>query len=58
MLYNMEKHRLKKDSDCLTCPHYDKKNNLCIGMNKCCFACDPKTGIIVDGITKLPIKKI
>ena len=58
MLFNVEKNRLKKDSDCLTCPHFNKESNSCGGMNKCCFACDKKTGIIIDGITRLPIKKI
>lgn len=58
MLFNVEKNRLKKDSDCLTCPYFDKKSNCCGGMNKCCFHCDKKTGIIIDGKTRLPIKKI
>ena len=58
MLFNVEKNRLKKDSDCLTCLHFNKETRSCDGMNKCCFACDAKTGMIIDGKTKLPIKKI
>ena len=58
MLFNIEKNRIKKDSDCLTCPHFNKENNCCGGMNICCYVCDKKTGIIIDGKTRLPIKKI
>lgn len=58
MLYNIEKNRPKRDSDCLSCQYFNAEQNCCNGMNKNCFAYDKKTGTLIDGITKLPLKKI
>lgn len=37
MLYNIVKKRVKKDIDCLTCPLFDRKKKICMGINKICF---------------------
>lgn len=56
MLYNLKKRRIKKATDCASCPYFDKATKKCSGMNKNCFLYDEKTKTIVDGITKLPLK--
>ena len=56
MLYNLKKRRIKKATDCASCPYFDKETKKCSGMNKNCFLYDEKTKTIVDGITKLPLK--
>lgn len=56
MLYNIELNRQQVNTDCLTCPHFDKDKKKCLGIGKVCFEFDPKTGTIYDPITKLPLK--
>ena len=44
MLFNKNSHKVQASSDCITCPHFDKKNKKCNGIGKNCFEYDPKTG--------------
>ena len=54
MLYNFEKKRVKKDSDCNWCEHFEKSTKKCKGFGACCFEYDQLTGSCIDPITKLP----
>lgn len=56
MLLNIDKERKQVNSDCLTCPYFDKVKKKCSGIGKRCFEFDEKTGTIYDPITKLPLK--
>ena len=56
MLYNTAKKKIKVVTDCPLCPHFDKKNKKCNGLNRVCFEYDPTTQTIIDGKTKLPRK--
>lgn len=56
MLYNLTKKRIKKATDCLSCPYFDKTTLKCDGTNKNCFIYDPVTKRIIDGVTGLPLK--
>lgn len=56
MLYNINKHRTKKATDCASCPYFDKKTKECKGKNKNCFLYDKTTKTVIDGITGLPLK--
>lgn len=55
MQYNLTKKRIKKSTDCVECPYFDKVTLKCNGSNKNCFVYDPVTKRIIDGITGLPI---
>jgi len=56
MLFNIEKQRQQVNTDCLTCPYFDKEKKKCMGIGKVCFEFDPKTGTAFDPISKLPIR--
>ena len=56
MLLNIETNKIHVNSDCLTCPYFDKKEKRCKGIGKRCFEYDPLTKRIFDPITHLPIK--
>lgn len=56
MIYNLREQRIKRATDCVSCPYFDKTTKKCMGMNKNCFLYDEKTHTIVDGVTKLPLK--
>lgn len=56
MLFNIEKQRQQINTDCLTCPYFDKEKKKCMGIGKSCFEFDPKTGTIYEPITHLPLK--
>ena len=56
MLFNIEKQRQQINTDCLTCPYFDKEKKKCMGIGKLCFEFDPKTGTIYDPISHLPLK--
>ena len=56
MYYNIKKKRIKKPTDCASCPYFDKETKKCNGLNKNCFLYDEKTRTIIDGVTRLPIK--
>lgn len=56
MLYNKDLKKVQTSSDCITCPHFDKKLKKCLGIGKNCFEFDPKSRVAIDPITKLPIK--
>ena len=56
MLYNLTLNKVKASSDCVTCPHFDKKEKKCLGLGKTCFEYDPKSRVAIDPITKLPLK--
>lgn len=55
MLYNIELKKVQGSIDCLSCPHFDKYKKKCNGIGKACFEYDPKTQVIIDPITKLPL---
>lgn len=56
MLYNKSKNKIQTNSDCITCPFFDKKKKKCEGIGKNCFEFDKKTQTVIDPITKLPIR--
>ena len=57
MIYNIEKKQIRTDVTCLSCKYFSIEEKKCInGIGKVCFEYDEKTGIIIDPITKLPIK--
>lgn len=57
MLYNTQKKQVKQIMDCLTCPYFDKMKKKCVGgIGKVCFEYDPKTKIVIDPITHLPLR--
>ena len=57
MLYNREKKRVMQSSDCITCKYFDKYNKRCNnGIGKNCFEYDKITQVVIDPITKLPIR--
>ena len=57
MIYNIEKKQIRTDVTCLSCKYFNIEEKKCInGIGKVCFEYDEKTGIIIDPITKLPIK--
>lgn len=56
MLYNNDLHQVQKNSQCISCEHFNKKQKKCYGIGKCCFEFDPKTRTAIDPITGLPIK--
>ena len=57
MLYNKSKNKVRMALDCLSCPYFNKTSKKCEGgIGKVCFEYDPKTQIIIDPKTKLPIK--
>ena len=56
MLYNNNLHQVQKNSQCITCEHFNKQQKKCYGIGKCCFEFDPKTRTAIDPITGLPIK--
>ena len=54
MLYNINKQRVKKDSDCNWCENFDKTTKTCNGLGVCCFEYDQITSTCIDPVTKLP----
>lgn len=56
MLYNIEKKKIQTNIDCLTCQYFDNKSKKCIGFGRVCFEYDPKTRVVFDPVTKLPLK--
>lgn len=56
MIYNLGKERIKKATDCASCPYFDKATKKCSGINKNCFLYDKKTKTLIDGVTGLPLK--
>lgn len=56
MLYNIELNKKQTNIDCLSCKYFNKQEKRCEGMGKCCFEYDPKTGVVYDNITHLPLK--
>lgn len=57
MLYNVEKQRVRKSADCISCSFMDKKTKTCAGgIGKRCFEYDAVAGICIDPVTRLPIK--
>ena len=56
MLLNIDKERKQVNSDCLTCPYFDKVKKKCNGIGTVCFEFDEKTGTVYEPITHLPIK--
>lgn len=56
MLYNQELRKVQRNSDCLTCSKFDRKTKKCNGIGKVCFEFDEKARIVIDPVTKLPIK--
>jgi hypothetical protein len=56
MLYNNNLKKVMASSDCITCPHFNKKQKQCLGLGKTCFEYDPKTKTAIDPVTKLPLK--
>lgn len=56
MLYNLNLKKIQASSQCITCPHFEKKEKKCNGIGKCCFEYDPKTKTAFDPISNLPIK--
>jgi hypothetical protein len=57
MLYNRELKKVQASSQCITCPHFDKKKKKCDGIGKICFEYDSKTKTAYDPVSKLPIKE-
>lgn len=56
MLYNKEKKDVQVNTDCLTCKYFDKERKKCNGFGVNCFEFDPKVQVVIDPITRLPIK--
>ena len=56
MLYNLLENRVKKATDCISCPYFDKTTKACGGINKNCYLYDEKTKTVIDGVTGLPLK--
>lgn len=56
MLYNHGLGKVQKPTDCITCPYFNQTLKKCEGLNKNCFLYDEKTGVVIDGVTKLPLK--
>lgn len=56
MLYNIKERKVKKATDCASCPYFDRKTKKCNGINKNCFLYDKTTKTIIDGVTGLPLK--
>ena len=56
MLYNIDKNKPKKATDCASCQYFDKQTKKCNGINTNCFLYDQKTQKIIDGTTGLPLK--
>lgn len=54
MLYNINKDRIKRDSDCGDCEYFDTDTKTCNGFGVKCFEFDPITQTCLDPITKLP----
>lgn len=54
MLFNTKKNQINGTVFCLECEYFINKK--CEGLGKCCFEYDPKTKVIIDPVTKLPIK--
>ena len=52
----MRKKKIKKATDCASCPYFDKETKKCNGINKNCFLYDIKTKTLIDGVTGLPLK--
>lgn len=57
MLYNKNLKKVMASSDCITCPHFDRKNKKCNGIGLICFEYDSKTKTAYDPVSKLPIKE-
>lgn len=56
MLYNIDKDRVKMDTDCLQCVHYDAFEKKCMGLGIVCYIYDENSNVIIDSVTRLPIK--
>ena len=56
MLFNLKEKRVKKATDCNSCPYFDKITKKCEGMNICCYLYDKATKTVIDGKTGLPLK--
>ena len=56
MLYNINKDRPKKATDCVSCAYFDKKTKACSGLNKNCHLYDKLTNTVIDSITGFPLK--
>lgn len=56
MLFNRKENRVRLETDCFTCPQFDRRLKRCNGINKVCFEYDEKTQTIIDGKLKLPLK--
>lgn len=53
MLYNTKKNKINGTAFCLECEYFINKK--CEGLGKCCFEYDPKTKVMIDPVTHLPI---
>ncbi len=56
MLFNIDKKKIKSDTLCLECKHFDKKSHKCNGIGKVCFEYDMDTQTLIDPITQMPLK--
>lgn len=53
MLYNTKKNQINGTAFCLECEYFINKK--CEGLGKRCFEYDPKTKVMIDPVTHLPI---
>lgn len=54
MLYNLEKDKIQKPSQCLGCRFFSETGKCC-GYGKKCFEYNPITKTLIDQTTKLPL---
>ena len=54
MLYNLEKDKIQKPSQCLGCRFFSETGKCC-GYGKKCFEYNPTTKTILDPNTKMPL---
>ena len=57
MLYNKKLNKPKTNLDCLSCEFFNKEKKKCEVRGKVCFEYDSITNILIDPITRLPLKK-
>lgn len=58
MLYNIEENERQTPVMCQECAYFDRANKLCKGFGKACFEADLQTGVIIDPVTRLPLRII
>lgn len=56
MLYNIEKERVKRDSDCNWCKYFNKITKTCNGIGENCFKYDSENKTYFDPIQNKNIK--